>query len=74
MAYQLSGRREEVDGEGKLQPKIDIRQWCMFGKHPNCTSRVQPSACFGFFLVFSTCIRFRVNKEIWNPPKEDWMW
>lgn len=52
MAYQLSGRREEVDGEGKLQPKIDIRQWCMFGKHPNCTSRVQPSACLDFFPCF----------------------
>lgn len=53
MTYQfVSGRREEVDVKGKLQLKINRKQWYVFGKHLNCMTRVQPSSCFAFLFVF----------------------
>lgn len=53
MTYQfVNGRREEVDVKGKLQLKINRKQWYVFGKHLNCMTRVQPSSCFAFFVWF----------------------
>lgn len=77
MAYQfVSGRREEVDVEGKLQLKINRKQWCVFGKHLNCMTRVQPSSCFAFLFVFFFLDRVflfqTADKGMPNPLKEDW--
>lgn len=76
MTYQfVSGRREEVDVKGKLQLKINRKQWYVFGKHLNCMTRVQPSSCFAFCLFFFLDRLFRfqaANEGMSNPLKEDW--